>query len=89
MYVYHCAQLSFISQDRIVPTIFPLILQTIIIAQMMSSGGEVDFMLPNHPIKALKRTQSNDSTDWGQLFLTHLPSTESFRPTLQCQYPLY
>jgi len=37
---YHCAQLSYTTQHRTVLTIFPLILQTITIAQMMSTGGK-------------------------------------------------
>jgi len=36
---YRCAQQSYITQHRTVLTIFPLILQTIIIAQMVSTGG--------------------------------------------------
>jgi len=36
---YHCAQLSYTTQHRTVLIIFPLI-QTIIVAQMMSTGGE-------------------------------------------------
>jgi len=36
----YCAQLSYTTQHRSVLIIFPLILQTIIIAQMMSAGGE-------------------------------------------------
>jgi len=35
-----CAQLSYTTQHTTVLTIFPLILQTIIIAQIMSTGGE-------------------------------------------------
>ena len=35
---YHCAQLSYATQYRTVLTIFPLVLQTIIIAQMMITG---------------------------------------------------
>jgi len=38
--VYHCAQLSYTTRHRTVLIIFPLILQTIIIAQMLSTGGE-------------------------------------------------
>ena len=38
--VYHCAQLVYTTQQRRVLIIFPFILQTIIIAQMMSTGGE-------------------------------------------------
>jgi len=37
---YHCVQLSYTAQHRTVLIIFPLILQTIIIAQMMSIGGD-------------------------------------------------
>jgi len=37
---YHCAQLSYTTQHRTGLIIFPLIFQTIIIAQMMSTGGE-------------------------------------------------
>jgi len=37
---YHCAQLSYIIQHTTVLIIFPLILQTMIIAQMMSTGGQ-------------------------------------------------
>jgi len=40
MCVYHCVQLSYTTQHTTVLIIFPLILQTIIIAQMMSTGGE-------------------------------------------------
>jgi len=39
---YHCAQLSYTTQHRTVLIIFPLILQTIIIAQTMATGGEGD-----------------------------------------------
>jgi len=39
MCAYHCVQLSFTTQHRTVLKIFPLILQTIIIAQMVSTGG--------------------------------------------------
>jgi len=35
---YHYAQLSYTAQHRTILIIFPLILQTIIIAQMMSTG---------------------------------------------------
>ena len=42
---YHCTQLSYITQHRTVPIIFPLILQTIVITQMMSTGGEGEVML--------------------------------------------
>ena len=38
--VYHCVQLSYTTQHRTVLIIFPLILQTIVVAQMMSTGGE-------------------------------------------------
>jgi len=38
--VYHCAQLSYTTQHRTVLIIFPFILQTVIIAQMLSVGGE-------------------------------------------------
>ena len=37
---YHCAPLSYTTQHGTVLIIFPLILQTIIIAQMMSTGGK-------------------------------------------------
>jgi len=40
VYAYHCVQLSYITQLRTVLTIFRLILQTITIAQMMSTAGE-------------------------------------------------
>jgi len=40
MCVYHCAQLWYTTQHRTVLIIFTLILQTIIIAQMMSTKGE-------------------------------------------------
>jgi len=36
---YDCAQLSYITQHRTVLIISPLVLQTIIIVQMMSTGG--------------------------------------------------
>jgi len=39
---YHCAQLSNITQHRTVLIIFPLNLQTSIIAQMPSTGGQVN-----------------------------------------------
>jgi len=39
---YRCVQLSYTTQHRTVQIIFPLILQTIIIAQMMSTGGKGD-----------------------------------------------
>ena len=38
--VYDCAQLCYTIQHRTVLIIFPLILQAIIIAQMLSNGGE-------------------------------------------------
>jgi len=38
--VYHCVQLSYISQHRTVPIVCPLIVQTIIIAQMMFTRWE-------------------------------------------------
>jgi len=37
--VCHCAKLSYTTQHRTVLIIFPLIIQTIIIAQMLSTGG--------------------------------------------------
>jgi len=37
---YHCAQLLHTTQHRTVLIIFPLILQAIIIAHMMSTGGD-------------------------------------------------
>ena len=39
---YHCAQLSYTIQRRKVLIIFFLILQTIIIVQMLPTGGEGD-----------------------------------------------
>jgi len=39
---YHCVQLSYTTQHRTVLIIFTLILQTIITAWMMSTGGEGD-----------------------------------------------
>ena len=39
---YHCAQLPYKIQHGTVLIIFPLILQTIIIAEMMSTGGRLD-----------------------------------------------
>jgi len=38
---YHCVQVSYTTQHRTGLIIFPLILQSIIIAQMKSTGGEV------------------------------------------------
>jgi len=43
-YAYHCAQLSYTTQHRTVLIIFPFILQTIIIAHMISIGGEGDML---------------------------------------------
>ena len=44
-----CVQLPYTTHHRTVLIIFPLILQTIIIAQMMSSGGEeVEQMQQRH-----------------------------------------
>jgi len=37
---YHCAKMSYTAHHRTFLIIFTLILQTIIIAQMMSTGGE-------------------------------------------------
>jgi len=37
---YHCAQLSYTTEHRTVLLIFHLILQTITIAEMTSTGGE-------------------------------------------------
>jgi len=37
---YYCATAVYTTQHRTVTIIFPLILQTIIIAQMTSTGGE-------------------------------------------------
>ena len=37
--MYHCAQLSYIAQHRAVLIIFPLILQTSIRTETLSSGG--------------------------------------------------
>jgi len=37
---YHCVPLSYTSQHRTVLVTFPLILQTIVIAQMMFTGGK-------------------------------------------------
>jgi len=42
VYAYHWAQLLYTTQNKTVPIIFLHILQTIIIAQMMSTGGEGD-----------------------------------------------
>jgi len=42
MCAYHRAQLSYTIQHRTVLINFPLILPTITIAQMMSTGGEGD-----------------------------------------------
>jgi len=36
--VYHCAQLSYTAQYKTVLITFPFILQTIVIAEMMSTG---------------------------------------------------
>ena len=38
MCAYHCVQLSYTTQHRTVLIIFPIILHTIVIAQMMSTG---------------------------------------------------
>jgi len=40
MCAYHCVQLSYTTQHRTVLIIFRLILQTVIIAQMLSSEGD-------------------------------------------------
>jgi len=40
MYAYHCAQPLYTTQHRTVLIVFPLIFQTVIIAQMISTGGE-------------------------------------------------
>jgi len=37
---YHCAQLSYTIEQRTVLVIFPLIYRTIIVAQMLSTGGK-------------------------------------------------
>jgi len=39
---YHCAQLTYTTQHRTVLIIFPLILRTMITAQMLSTGGQQD-----------------------------------------------
>jgi len=44
---YHCAQLSYTTQHRTVLIIFPLILQTIIIAQTMSTGKDGEWQRQN------------------------------------------
>ena len=55
MHVYHCIKLSYTTQHRTVLIIFPSILQTIIIAQMMSSEVEVgivkDPMMTNDEVR--------------------------------------
>ena len=40
MCAYHCVQVSYTTQHRAVLIIFLLMLKTIVIAQMMSTGGE-------------------------------------------------
>jgi len=40
MFAYHCAQLSYTTQQKTAVIIFRVILQTIIVARMISSGGE-------------------------------------------------
>ena len=49
-YAYHCAQLSYTTQHRTVLIIFPFILQTIIIALMMSAGreGAPSYLISEH-----------------------------------------
>jgi len=39
VYAYHCAQLLYTTQHRTVPIIFPVILQTVTIGRMTSTGG--------------------------------------------------
>ena len=57
---YHCVQLSYTTQHRTVLIIFPLIPQTIITAQMMSTGGEADHNLIN---------QLHETTDVNELLM--------------------
>jgi len=64
--VHHCAQLSYTTQHRTVLIIVPLILQTIIIAQMMSTAekGELDnlltYTLKHHSDKQFHLENTND-----------------------------
>ena len=48
MCAYHCVQLPHTTQHRGVLIIFPLILQTIIIAQIMSTGGNGVWIITNN-----------------------------------------
>jgi len=41
LHAYHCAQLWYIAQHRTILIVFPLIPQTIIPAQLLSTGGRV------------------------------------------------
>jgi len=41
--IIHCTQLWYTIQHSTVPAIFPLIIRTIIIAQMLSTGGNGEY----------------------------------------------
>ena len=55
VYAYHCAQPSYTTQHRAVLIIFPLILQTSIRAQMLSTGGKGEWVKGHSVLKLLFR----------------------------------
>ena len=60
--VYHCVQLSYTTQHRTVLIIFSLILQTIIIAQMKSTGTGMTITLKDAALQE-RESESGRSTD--------------------------
>jgi len=58
---YHYAQMSYTTQHKTILIIFPLILQTIIIAQMMSTGGNGDVGHVPNDFSHLEMTRSCSS----------------------------
>ena len=76
---YHCVQLLYTTQHRTVLVIFPLILQTIIIAQTISTGGEGEVYVCNCSVhaKAIHNSTHTDGTSCTQYQV--VPGSQTFR----------
>jgi len=67
---YHCAQLLYTTQHRTVLIILPLIIQTIITARMISTGGEGDNRIDVRQLPAVaeKRATGHRKSTRCQIF---------------------
>jgi len=89
--VYHCSQLSYTTQHWPVLTIFPLIIQTIIIAQMPSTaetllGDRGTRVWTTCRYEAVLRWGINPATTWSQVW-HHRLNKPSLGDCLQMRQP--